>query len=885
MKRSILLVFTLFVVANLSAQTPITPCAQFSDIHVVVLGSSTAAGTGPSSIDSAWVNRYTVYLQGLNPQNQVTNLGVGGTTTYHIMPDWFVPPAGRPLPTPNNNVTQAVSLGADAIIVNMPSNDAANNFATSEQLFNFATIVAVADSAGIPVWVCTTQPRNNFSAAQILVQTQVRDSVLAIYGPMALDFWSGAATVGNTINPIYDSGDGVHLNNAGHGILNNVVIQAGIPNVIADTMGVSEFTLASTYLENYSACGDSNTVVKAVIANLGISSLAASSINFEVTDNAATTTTTTTGMATLSPIGTCGVDTLTLPINTYSGVNLSVLTYLTTTDLDPTNDTAQVLDIQTSGHPLLTSQTDSVCVGDSAVLMVNGNLLTDNIVWYDSLAGGNILGVGNSLVVNSPFQTYFPEAVRGNLWFDNSLFTLSNTNVNWNGVTFDIVATDTITIDSLLIKVNSTGNQTVVAYNRMGSQAGQAMNAAAWTTWGTVNLQVGSAGDFKVLDLSDVVLPAGDTLGVYLHMQTSGSNLSYRNTGSTASYQNSEIQILSGSGVSFTFGSLFTPRVWSGEVYYHHGFNPTGDCNSTRQSVTPVVFDPTLDLGNDTAFCAGETIQLNGGNFASYLWSTQDVTAGLLVSNAGNYHLLVTDSNGCQASDSIEISAYDLPQFTLGGDTAFCSGESIVLNPGSFESYLWNTAATIATLTITTGGTYNVEVTDSNNCQNADTIEVTEWTVPAVDLGNDTVLCEGDSLLLSGGNFVSYLWSNAATTPSIYATAAGVYQLQVTDTNGCANADEINISLTICVGINESGSEPTIRAFPNPTTGEFFIDLPTSENLVALRVTDLHGRLVYSNSAANNQQRFSLEVPPGLYFVEVQTERSTQLLRLVVSPR
>ncbi|MFT5667674.1 MAG: lysophospholipase L1-like esterase, partial [Vicingaceae bacterium] len=86
--RFLIVIHILLVQFSLTAQN-YNGCAQNSPIHVVVLGSSTAAGTGPSSSDSAWVNRYRRHLQALNPQNVVTNLGVGGTTTYNIMPDWF----------------------------------------------------------------------------------------------------------------------------------------------------------------------------------------------------------------------------------------------------------------------------------------------------------------------------------------------------------------------------------------------------------------------------------------------------------------------------------------------------------------------------------------------------------------------------------------------------------------------------------------------------------------------------------------------------------------------------------------------------------------------------------------------------------------------------
>ena len=134
--RLLIILCLLLPIASL-AQDKSNPCLKSQAFHIVVLGSSTAAGAGPSVPDSTWVNRYRKFIQEINPANQVTNLAQGGTNTYQIMPTWFVPPPGRPTSNPARNITQAILLGADAVIINMPSNDAAGGIGTNEQLFNF----------------------------------------------------------------------------------------------------------------------------------------------------------------------------------------------------------------------------------------------------------------------------------------------------------------------------------------------------------------------------------------------------------------------------------------------------------------------------------------------------------------------------------------------------------------------------------------------------------------------------------------------------------------------------------------------------------------------------------------------------------------------------
>src|SRR5262245_22562301 len=187
-------------------------------VHVVVLGSSTAEGVGASIPDSAWVNRYRAALQAINPDHQVTNLALGGYTTWHVRPTGAPYPMDRPAPDPNRNVTKALSLQADAIIINLPTNDVVAGYSVGEQIANDDLIRSVAASLSVPVWITTSQPRN-VSSALIDSLIKLRDTTFVHYGRYAIDFWNGLATASGTILPQYDSGDGIHLNDAGHRIL------------------------------------------------------------------------------------------------------------------------------------------------------------------------------------------------------------------------------------------------------------------------------------------------------------------------------------------------------------------------------------------------------------------------------------------------------------------------------------------------------------------------------------------------------------------------------------------------------------------------------------------------------------------------------------------
>ncbi|MCB1150184.1 T9SS type A sorting domain-containing protein [bacterium] len=201
---------------------------------IVVLGSSTAAGTGASHPDSSWVGRYRNFVQDQYAVTQVVNLAVGGYTTYHLMPDGFTPPANRPSPSVEHNITRALAYHPWAIIVNLPSNDVTSGYSLEEQLANYDVITGLADAAGVPIWISTTQPRNLTEPSRILQHTMA-DTTLALYGDHAIDFWYGVALADGTIDPALDSGDGIHLNDAGHAVLYQRVVDSGLWEAISVT--------------------------------------------------------------------------------------------------------------------------------------------------------------------------------------------------------------------------------------------------------------------------------------------------------------------------------------------------------------------------------------------------------------------------------------------------------------------------------------------------------------------------------------------------------------------------------------------------------------------------------------------------------------------------
>jgi streptogramin lyase/lysophospholipase L1-like esterase len=239
----------------------------------VVLGSSTAAGTGASSASTSWVGLFRTYVQTINPDAVVVNLAVGGFTSYHVMPTGFVPPAGRPQPSPNNNITKALAYNPIAVIINLPSNDAANNYSIDEQMANFAVITGEFAPDGIPFRVTTTQPRNFSNPAQLQNLIDVRTAIINAYGTDAVNIFDELAQPDGTIKPFYNSGDGIHLNDAGHNYIYEEIIGSGIATILGSKQ-INRYNTSGFLFQNYPNPASSITYFPVLLESKGLLEIA-----------------------------------------------------------------------------------------------------------------------------------------------------------------------------------------------------------------------------------------------------------------------------------------------------------------------------------------------------------------------------------------------------------------------------------------------------------------------------------------------------------------------------------------------------------------------------------------------------------------------------------
>lgn len=229
---------------------------------------------------------------------------------------------------------------------------------------------------------------------------------------------------------------------------------------------------------------------------------------------------------------------------------------------------------------------------------------------------------------------------------------------------------------------------------------------------------------------------------------------------------------------------------------------------------------------NDLNVCDGDSVELsityggvpsftfqwqfNGVNIPGETNDTLSVQG--LMANSGDYRCIIANGYGADTSQIITVTYWipaSLP--SLGPDFGICAGDTTILHAdqGTYN-YNWNNGmSTSDSLIVTMAGAYFYSVVDTNACSaQSDTIVVSEYLLPTVNLIGDT-LCVGDSLALhAGSGFVSYDWNNGlSANDSIVVSATGNYFVSVTDGNNCVGKDTTHVlfnSLPVVdLGINQ----------------------------------------------------------------------------------
>lgn len=296
----------------------------------------------------------------------------------------------------------------------------------------------------------------------------------------------------------------------------------------------------------------------------------------------------------------------------------------------------------------------------------------------------------------------------------------------------------------------------------------------------------------------------------------------------------------------------------------------------------------TIESSGGESFCQADTIILDAGLHLSYQWNTGDTTRFLTVSEEGSYNVTTTNSFGISTTASIEITRNPLPSLIVSTTDISCAGESsgsifLENQTGVSPGYvLWDNGLEGDSIYGLESGVYEYTYTDTNGCSSwgsvtlseADSMIVVANTIPETN-GNDG----GIYLVVFGGSPPFEISLNGLSEgPIIQGLSSGVYDVTITDSNGCVKTIEIYVESIL----NESFSEKANWAiYPNPVQNAFSVVAPRP--IRSLHLNDLMGKEIRQLIPNRQSNRYDVSfLPVGLYNIKIITEdHSVSELRLI----
>jgi gliding motility-associated-like protein len=224
---------------------------------------------------------------------------------------------------------------------------------------------------------------------------------------------------------------------------------------------------------------------------------------------------------------------------------------------------------------------------------------------------------------------------------------------------------------------------------------------------------------------------------VQSYFDTTGNPYDFNRSGNCANLTvNFKINRLSGiDSVKWDFGDLGKSQILQPtHTYTTAGFYDVKlivyklDCSGLNDTIIRKIWIAGTNqyLGPDTSSCNILAMRIGVQDIfgANYLWNTGVNENQITTTGFGDYWLEV-QQNGCIIRDTIKVTERPKPTVNLGADTSICKYKPVVLKTIStnYDTYLWNTGATTASIFVNQTGAYSVKVTQ-NSCEASDTIKI-----------------------------------------------------------------------------------------------------------------------------------------------------------------
>ena len=194
--------------------------------------------------------------------------------------------------------------------------------------------------------------------------------------------------------------------------------------------------------------------------------------------------------------------------------------------------------------------------------------------------------------------------------------------------------------------------------------------------------------------------------------------------------------------VSYAFSAGLTPvpgqpNVATGTVAGTYSVTATSSASCSGSATGSITVNPqptAIITVNSTTICQGESATLTASGGDTYIWSTNEQTASIVVAASGVYSVTVNTVNGCSDAASTTITVNPVPVLTVNSATV-CSGQSATLTVTGCAggTIIWSTTETTASILVSPSltTTYSATCTAPTGCSSVTSTTVTVNEIPS----------------------------------------------------------------------------------------------------------------------------------------------------------
>lgn len=230
------------------------------------------------------------------------------------------------------------------------------------------------------------------------------------------------------------------------------------------------------------------------------------------------------------------------------------------------------------------------------------------------------------------------------------------------------------------------------------------------------------------------------------------------------------------------------------------------------------------------------------GSFTA-LWSSGDTSQNLYNLASGNYCVTLSDENNCLIDSCFTITEPDPLNISLQGTDLNCfessDGEINTSVNGGTSPYVfnWSNGSQTQDIDQLSAAWYTLTLSDANNCELIDSVEITQPSPVLIDLGPDTTINMGENYVIDAGSgFASYLWNTGSVTQSITAYEENMYSITVSNSNGCTATDSmyltVNPFVTQHIELHNSWNYMSLNVIPQNANVVTVLDSIVSNVLI-----------------------------------------------------